>query len=137
MNGRARWSDWALTLLRIVAGFLFFCHGAQKMLGWFGEPGEPARTAPHFPSQMFFAGVLELVGGGLVALGICTRPVAFLLSGEMAVAYFQAHAPHGWAPIVNHGELAVLYCFTFLFFAAHGGGPYTLEASMRRDRRRT
>ncbi len=133
---RSRWSDWALTLLRIVVGFLFFCHGAQKMLGWFGEPGVPPHPAPHFPSEIWFAGVLELVGGALVGLGICTRPVAFLLSGEMAVAYFQVHAPHGWVPLVNHGEAAVLYCFTFLFFAAHGGGPYSLGA-MRRDRRRS
>ena len=120
-RGRNRWSDWALTVLRIVVGFLFFCHGAQKMLGWFGDPGAPPHAAPAFPS--------------MIALGFLTRPVAFLLSGEMAVAYFTAHAPHGWVPLLNHGELAALYCFVFLFFAAHGGGPHSLERSWRRGRR--
>ncbi len=124
MSGRGRWSDWALTLLRIVAGFMFFCHGAQKMLGWFGEPGAPPHPRPHFPELMFFAGVLELVGGGLIALGILTRPVAFLLSGEMAVAYFMADAPHGWVPILNHGEPALLYRFILPFLAANRGGPF-------------
>jgi putative oxidoreductase len=133
-DARGRMSEWALTLLRIVVGFLFFCHGAQKMLGWFAEPGA-ARMAPAFPGMMWFAGVLELVGGGLIALGLLTRPVAFLLSGEMAVAYFMAHAPHGWIPLVNHGELAVLYSFVFLFFAAHGGGPYSIDGGLRKKRR--
>lgn len=131
---RGRWSEWVLTLLRIVVGFLFFCHGAQKMLGWFAEPGA-AFTAPAFPAMMWFGGMLELVGGALIALGFLTRPVAFLLSGEMAVAYFMAHAPHGLIPLVNHGELAVLYCFVFLFLAAHGGGPYAIDGALRRKRR--
>ena len=134
-RGRNRWSDWALTVLRIVVGFLFFCHGAQKMLGWFADPGTPPHPAPVFPSMVWVAGVLELVGGALLGLGILTRPVAFLLSGEMAVAYFTAHAPHGWVPLQNHGELAALYSFVFLFFAAHGGGPHSLERSWRRGRR--
>jgi putative oxidoreductase len=133
-DARDRWSDWALTLLRIVVGFLFFCHGAQKMLGWFGEPGA-ARMAPAFPTMMWFAGGLELVGGALIAFGLLTRPVAFLLSGEMAVAYFMAHAPHGPIPLVNHGELAVLYSFVFLFFAAHGSGPYAIDGALRKKRR--
>jgi putative oxidoreductase len=135
-RSRRRWSDLALTLLRFVVGALFFCHGAQKMLGWFTDPGMPPRPTPHFPELIFFAGVMELVGGAFVALGILTRPVAFLLSGEMAVAYFKAHAPQGWVPLMNRGELAVLYCFVFLFFAVHGGGPYALVRSWRRDRRR-
>jgi len=133
-HGRGKFSDWALTLLRIVAGFLFWCHGAQKMLGWFAEPGSQ-KMALAFPELPWFAGVLELVGGGLIALGILTRPVAFLVSGEMAVAYFMAHAPHGFWPIMNHGELAVLYCFVFLFLAAHGGGPYSLGARWRKGAR--
>ena len=87
-----------------------------------------------FPELPWFAGILELVGGALIALGILTRPVAFLLSGEMAVAYFMAHAPHGFWPILNHGELAVLYCFVFLFLAAHGGGPYSVDARRRKNR---
>jgi putative oxidoreductase len=129
-----RWSDWALTLLRIVAGFLFFCHGAQKMLGWFGDPGMPPHAAPAFPSLIWFSGVIELVGGALIALGIYTRCAAFVASGEMAVAYFKAHFPNGWVPLQNHGELAVLYCFVFLFLAAHGGGPHTLGRTLKRRR---
>ncbi len=133
-DARGRWSEWALTLLRIVVGFLFFCHGAQKMLGWFAEPGA-ARMVPAFPTLIWFAAVLELVGGGLIVLGLLTRPVAFFLCGEMAVAYFKAHAPHGLVPLANHGELAVLYCFVFLFLAAHGGGPYSIDGAWRRKGR--
>jgi putative oxidoreductase len=127
-------SDLALTVLRIVTGFLFFCHGAQKLLGWFVEPGSQ-RMALAFPQLPWFAGVLELVGGVLIVLGLLTRPTAFLLSGEMAVAYFKAHAPHGWVPLLNHGELAALYSFVFLFLAAHGGGPFSMDGSMRKRRR--
>jgi len=127
-------SDLALTLLRIVTGFLFFCHGAQKLLGWFVEPGSQ-RMALAFPQLPWIGGVLELVGGGLIVLGLFTRPVAFLLSGEMAVAYFMAHAPRGPIPLLNHGELAALYSFVFLFFAAHGGGPFSADSSMRKRRR--
>ena len=130
-HARGKFSDWALTLLRIVSGFLFCCHGAQKLLGMFAEPGGQ-KMSFSFPELPWFAGVLELVGGGLVTLGILTRPVAFLLSGEMAVAYFMAHAPHGFWPIMNHGELAVLYCFIFLFLAAHGGGPVSVDATWRK-----
>ena len=132
-DGRSRWSDLALTALRIVAGFLFFCHGAQKLLGWFADPGKPPMSLA-FPQLPWFAGVIELVGGALIAFGFLTRPLAFLASGEMAFAYFMAHAPHGFSPLVNHGELAVLYCFLFLFLAAHGGGPYSVDGAMRRRR---
>ena len=134
-RGTTRWSDWALTVLRIVVGFLFFCHGAQKMLGWFADPGMPPHPEPAFPTLIWFAGVIELVGGALIALGILTRCAAFLASGEMAVAYFKAHAPHGWVPLQNHGELAVLYCFVFLFLAANGGGPHSLARSWKRRQR--
>jgi len=126
--------DLALTALRIVAGFLFFCHGAQKLLGWFAEPGSQ-RMALAFPQLPWFAGVLELVGGALIVLGLLTRPVAFILSGEMAVAYFMVHAPNGPIPILNHGELAALYSFLFLFLAANGGGPYSFDGAMRKKRR--
>ena len=129
----SRFTEWAFTLLRIVVGFLFFCHGAQKILGWFAEPGA-TRMVLSFPQLIWFAGVLELVGGAFIALGMFTRPVAFLLSGEMAVAYFKTHAPHGLVPLMNGGELAVLYCFIFLRFAAHGGGPHSVDASFRRRR---
>ncbi len=128
-----KWSEWSLTALRIVAGFLFFCHGAQKILGWFPVPGKVMSFA--FPELPWFAGWLELVGGPLIMLGILTRPVAFLLSGEMAVAYFKSHQPKGAFPIENHGELAALFCFLFLFLAAHGGGPYSFDGATRRRRR--
>ena len=127
-------SDLALTALRIVTGFLFFCHGAQKILGWFAEPGSP-KMALAFPQLPWFAGVIELVGGAFIVLGLLTHLWAFLSSGEMAVAYFMAHAPKGPLPIINHGELAVLYCFVFLFLAAHGGGPYSIDGAMRKRRR--
>ena len=131
MGGRL--TEWAYTLLRIVVGFLFFCHGAQKILGWFTEPGDQ-RMALTFPMLPWFAGWLELAGGVLIMLGFLTHIVAFLLSGEMAVAYFKAHAPHGWVPLVNHGELAALYSFIFLYFAAQGAGPYSVDAAIRRRR---
>jgi len=127
-------SDLALTALRIVAGFLFFCHGAQKLLGWFAEPGAQ-KMALAFPQLPWFAGVIELVGGALIVLGLFTRIVAFLASGEMAFAYFMVHAPNGPLPIMNHGELAALYSFLFLFLAAHGGGPFSLDATTRKRRR--
>jgi putative oxidoreductase len=126
-------SDLTLSLLRIVAGFLFFCHGAQKLLGWFVESGSQ-RMAPAFPQLPWFAGVVELVGGALIMIGLLTRPMAFLASGEMAFAYFIAHAPNGPVPIMNHGELAALYSFLFLYFAAHGGGPYGLDGMLRKRR---
>lgn len=127
-------SDLTLSALRIVAGFLFFCHGAQKLLGWFVEPGSQ-RMAIAFPQLPWFAGVIELVGGALIMIGLLTRPIAFLASGEMAFAYFMAHAPNGALPIQNHGELAALYSFVFLFFAAHGGGPYGIDGMLRKGRR--
>jgi putative oxidoreductase len=132
MGGRL--TEWAYTLLRIVVGFLFFCHGAQKILGWFTEPGGH-RMALTFPMLPWFAGWLELAGGALIMVGLLTHVVAFLLSGEMAVAYFMAHAPHGFIPLLNHGELAVLYCFIFLFIAAHGAGPFSLDATIGKRRR--
>lgn len=109
-------------ILRIVAGFLFMQHGAQKLFGWLGD-GEPVLLL----SQMGLAGVLEFFGGALIVLGLLTRPVAFLLAGQMAVAYFQAHAPQGFWPILNRGELAALYAFVFLFFAAAGPGRFALD----------
>ena len=120
---------WALTLLRVMAGLLFMQHGVQKLFGWLG--GKQVETVV---SQMGVAGVLESVGGLLIVLGLFTRPVAFVLAGEMAVAYFQAHAPNGFWPIMNRGELPVLFCFVFLFFAAWGGGPLSLDAWRSRER---
>ena len=113
-------------LLRIVAGFLFLQAGGMKLFGWFGRmPG--GMTVPLL-TQLGLAGVLELFGGTLIALGFFTRPVAFLLSGEMAVAYWQFHAPQGTWPVVNQGMPAVLFCFIFLFFAANGAGKWSLDA---------
>jgi putative oxidoreductase len=126
-----KWMDKALApfrphlyaLLRITAGFLFFQHGLPKLLGGFG------RDAPvELMSQLGLAGVIEVVGGALIALGLFTSPVAFVASGQMAVAYFQAHAPRGFWPIANGGELAALYCFVFLYFAAVGSGKWSIDA---------
>jgi putative oxidoreductase len=120
-------------LLRVVAGLLFFQAGAMKLFDWFG--GIPAEFGGHptFLSQTWIGGVLELYGGLAILLGLATRPVAFLLAGEMAVAYFQFHQPQGAWPVQNHGEPAVLLCFIFLFLAAHGGGPWSVDAMVRRQ----
>lgn len=120
-----KFQDVTLSALRIVGGLLFWQHGAQKLFGWFG--GDPVTLV----SQMGLAGVLEFFGGALIVLGLFTRPVAFVLSGEMAVAYFTAHLPRAFMPIQNGGELAALYCFLFLFLAAAGGGPFGLDAILR------
>lgn len=124
----------ALNLLRIVSGLLFMQHGAQKLFGLLGGfGGEPGATAPLF-SLLGLAGVLEFFGGLLIALGLLTRPVAFVLAGEMAVAYFRSHSPGGFWPILNRGELAALYAFVFLFFATHGAGSFSLDAVWRKRR---
>ena len=114
------------SLLRVVAGLILFCPGAMKMFGWFG--GMPAPMAGHpLPPLLLAAGIIETVCGPLLMLGLFTRPVAFLTSGEMAFAYFLGHFPHGFWPIQNHGEPAVLLCFIFLFLSAAGGGPLGLD----------
>ena len=123
----------AYFLLRVVSGLLFLQAGGMKLFGWFGGmPG--GHTAPLL-SQMGIGGVLEFFGGTAIMLGLLTRPVAFILSGEMAVAYWQFHAPHGAWPIQNHGEPAVLLCFIFLFMAAYGGGDWSLDVLLRRKRK--
>jgi len=109
-------------LLRIVAGLLFAQHGAQKLFGVLG--GKPVELM----SQMGLAGVIEFAGGLMIALGLFASPVAFLASGQMAVAYFQAHAPRGFWPIVNGGDAAALFCFVFLYFAAAGSGKWSIDA---------
>jgi putative oxidoreductase len=111
--------------LRIVSGFMFACHGAQKLFGAFG--GVPGMDIPTF-GLVWFAGVIEIVGGSLIALGVRTQIAAFICSGEMAVAYFVAHFSRAAPiPIQNKGEIAVLYCFVFLYLATNGGGPFGLE----------
>jgi len=114
--------------LRIVAGFLFAQHGAQKLFGVLGY------DRVEVLSTLGVAGVLELFGGVLMIVGLGTRPVAFLLSGLMAAAYFMAHAPQGFWPVVNRGELAALYCFVWLWFSVHGAGSFSLDALIRRPR---
>jgi putative oxidoreductase len=126
----SRFQPYALSLLRIVAGFLFSLHGFQKILGMFGGMGGNGGTAALF-SLPWVAGVLELGGGLLVMAGLFTRPVAFLLSGQMAVAYFMAHQPRGFLPIQNGGELAALYSFLFLFLCTAGPGPWSLDRLVR------
>jgi putative oxidoreductase len=116
----------ALSVLRIVTGFLYLPHGAQKLFGAFGGMGGQGATAA-FPQLPWFAGVLEFFGGLLILFGIFTREVAFLLCGEMAVAYFRVNAPNGFLPLANHGELAVLFCFVFLLFVFAGGGSWAVE----------
>ena len=119
-------------LLRIVAGFLFFQAGAAILFGSFG--GVPGGQKPPLMSQIGIGGVLEFVGGIAIMLGLFTRPVAFILSGEMAVAYWQFHAPHGLWPAQNQGVPAVLFCFLFLYMAAQGGGAWSLDALICRKR---
>ncbi|MDT7806761.1 MAG: putative oxidoreductase [Acidobacteriota bacterium] len=126
----ASWTPRLLSVLRIIAGFLFLAHGAQKLFGFLAPPGMPSAT---MFSEMWVAGVLELFGGALLLLGLFTRPVAFILSGMMAVAYFQSHAPGGFWPLQNKGELAVLYCFVFLFLSVAGGGEWSVDRLLRRS----
>ena len=118
------------SLLRVVAGLLFFDAGAMKMLGWFG--GMPAGV-PMTP-LITAAGLIEIIGGTLILLGLLTRPAAFITSGEMAFAYFMGHFPHGFWPIQNHGEPAVLLCFIFLFLWGNGAGPISLDHLIARRR---
>jgi len=120
-------------LLRIVSGLLFASSGGLILFGWFGGiPGQPGR--PPLMSQTGIGGVLEFFGGILITLGLLTRPVAFILSGMMAVAYWQFHAPHGAWPLTNEGMPAVLFCFIFLYMAAKGGGDWSLDALIRHKR---
>lgn len=123
------WQPRILSILRVVTGFLFMQHGGQKMFGF------PAES--HSPYELFsligVAGLLELVGGFLILIGLFTRPTAFLLSGMMAVAYFMAHAPQGFWPLVNGGELAAMYSFVFLYFVTAGGGEWSVDHLQKRN----
>jgi putative oxidoreductase len=130
----ARHSETMYALLRMVAGLLFASHGAQKLFGWLGGfGGQPGASAP-LASLMGLAGVIEFFGGVLIAVGLFTRPAAFLASGQMAVAYLMAHAPRGPWPIQNQGELALLYAFLFLYVSSRGAGLISLDAALTRAR---
>lgn len=126
-----RWAPILLSVLRIVAGLLFLAHGTQKLLGFPASPMPP----PELLSMMGIGGLLELVGGFLILIGLFTRPVAFVLAGQMAVAYWMFHFPKGPFPALNMGDAAILFCFVFLYISAAGPGPWSVD-SMSRGRRR-
>jgi len=125
----AAWAPRLLSVLRIMTGLLFLQHGTAKLLK---IPAIPMFANLSLTSPPGIAGILELVGGVLMILGLFTRSVAFILSGLMAVAYFMAHVPRGFYPILNAGELAALYCFVFLYIAAAGPGPWSIDAARRK-----
>jgi putative oxidoreductase len=118
-----------LSILRIMAGLLFLAHGTAKVFGF------PAHgQMPVFPELEWFAGRIELIGGGLVALGLFTRPAAFIMSGEMAIGYFLGHAPRSVFPLLNGGDSPILYCFVFLYLVFAGAGPWSVDALFRKRR---
>jgi putative oxidoreductase len=120
-------SNFLLTALRIVTGLLFFQHGAEKLWGFAG-----GRIDHNFPQLHALAGPIEVIGGALIVLGLFTRTAAFILCGEMAVAYFRAWAPRGFFPVSNGGEEAVLFCYIYLWFVTKGAGPWSLDAVLER-----
>lgn len=128
-NLTAAWSPRLLSVMRLMAGLLFLQHGTQKLLGF---PTFPANGAPAMGSLLWFGGIIELVCGLLIAIGLLTRPAAFLASGMCAAAYFLFHAQRNFFPILNGGELAALYCFVFLYLAATGAGPWSVDAKLGR-----
>lgn len=130
----ARWISWApylQSVLRFVVALMFMQHGAMKLFAY-PAPAMPGGGAVPLFSQFGLAGILETFGGFLVLIGLFTRPMTFILSGEMAVAYFQFHASGGFWPILNRGEVVVLFCFTWLFFSMVGPGPWSLDALLRK-----
>jgi putative oxidoreductase len=127
----AKWSPRMLSVLRIVAGLLFMIHGTQKLFNY--PPGPPGMFPASLGSLFGVAGILESVGGLFILLGLFTRPVAFILAGEMAVAYFRSHfSMDAFWPITNRGEAAVLFCFIFLYLAVAGGGQWSVDNLLRR-----
>ena len=124
-----------LSLLRFIAGLLFLEHGTQKFLQF--PPGQAAGMGWTFANPGAFAGIVELVGGLLIAIGLFTRPAAFIASGTMAVAYWMAHAPKDPFPVNNMGDAAILYCFVFLYLVFAGAGPWSLDAMLAGRRRTT
>jgi len=124
-----KYSGFLYALMRFVVGVLFACHGAQKLFGVLGGTKQTEM-------MMLAAGIIEFVGGIMIAVGLLTSYAAFIASGQMAVAYFKQHAPGGFWPIVNRGELAVVYCFVFLYIASRGSGILSIDALFGRARRR-
>jgi putative oxidoreductase len=129
-DGAARYAPQMLSILRIVVALLFFEHGTSKLFGW-----PSAGSMPPAFSLTWFAGVIELIAGALLALGYFTRLAALIMSGEMAFAYFMGHAPASFFPIENRGDSAILFCFVFLYLAFAGGGPWSLDALIGRKAR--
>ncbi|HKU04999.1 MAG TPA: DoxX family protein [Bradyrhizobium sp.] len=126
----AAWKPQALSLFRIIAGLMIIQHGMAKLIGF---PAVAAFAKLQPLSLLGAAGFIELVGGALLIVGLWTQPVAFVLAGEMAVAYFMSHAPKGFFPLVNGGTLAIAYCFAFLYLAAAGAGPWSIDAAMKKN----
>lgn len=122
--GLSSWTPLMLALLRIMTALLFIEHGTAKL---FGFPADPQMAGITLFSLMGLAGVLEVVGGALILIGLCTRPVAFVLAGFMAVAYFMAHAPQSFYPMLNMGDAAILYCFIFLYLMVAGPGTWSID----------
>ena len=125
----AAWTPRALSVLRIIMGLMIIQHGMAKILG-FPAVASFASLSPF--SLIGVAGLIELIGGALLIVGLLTRPVAFIISGEMAFAYFMAHAPKDFYPLINGGTLAIMFCFTCLFLSTAGAGPWSVDAAMKR-----
>ena len=125
----AAWAPRALSVLRIITGLMIIEHGMAKLLGW---PAVAAFAQLKLFSLLGLAGTIELVGGALLIIGLFTQPAAFILSGEMAVAYFMVHAPRSFFPLINGGSLAIIYCFACLYLSTAGGGPWSVDATMKK-----
>ena len=129
MNNLSRWAPLALSLLRLMTGLLFLEHGMTKILHWPATDYFPAGQP--LSALMLAAGILELVGGALITVGLFTRITAFVLAGQMAAAYFMAHMPQSFFPVQNQGDAAILFSFVFLYFAAAGAGPFSVDESRK------
>ena len=130
LNSHAqRWAPHVLSIVRIVSALIFIEHGTQK---FFAFPAASASGSPALLSLLWWQGAIELVGGILLLLGLFTRPVAFILAGDMAVAYWMRHAPQNFFPVLNGGDSAILYCFVFLYLAFAGGGPWSADSQLRK-----